>query len=103
MILTPDSTASRLWSRWHNPAKIIRKQGDYNYLVEIGGSRQLVHANKLRKYDVKADEIVCKMSQVPEEITGVNTLALVYEKYKDFGPPEYVKTKRISNDLPSLT
>ena len=101
MVLTPDSTASRLWSRWRAPAKIIRKQGDYSYLVEIDGSRQLIHANKLRKYDVKVNEIVCNMPQVPEEITGVNTCAVVYEKDKDFGPLKYVETKTVTSDLPS--
>jgi hypothetical protein len=28
MILQPDSTASRLWSRWRAPAAIVSKQGD---------------------------------------------------------------------------
>ena len=99
MVLTPDSTASRLWSRWHAPAKIIQKQGDYSYLVEIDGSRQLIHVNKLRKYDVKVNEIVCKMPQIPEEITGVNSCAVVYERDKCFGPLEYVETETVTDDL----
>jgi len=60
MILSPDSTTSRLWSRWRASAKIVRKQGDYSYLVEIDSATQLIHANKLRKFDVKVSELVCE-------------------------------------------
>ena len=101
MILTPDSTSSRLWSRWRAPARIVRKQGDYSYLVEIDGSTQLVHANKLRKYDVKVSEIVCDSLWAPAEGACVSTCAVVYENDKAFGPLKYVEAETVKDDLPS--
>jgi len=101
MILTPDTTASRLWSRWRAPAKVIRKQGDYSYLVEIDGATQLVHANKLRKYDVKISEIICESLWTPANSAKVNTCAVVYEKDEEFGPLKYVEAKTVVDDLPS--
>jgi len=104
MILTPDSTASRLWSRWHAPAKVISKQSDYSYLVEIDGSTQLVHASKLRPYDVRVNEVICtSMCFVNNEMSDTDNIeckyvgckecnyvhvaacSVIYEKDEDFG------------------
>ena len=79
LILNPDITSSRLWSRWRAPAKIVDKRGEYSYLVEIDGSRQWIHANKLRKFDVRVNEVVCDPS------ISVNACSVVYEQDDDFG------------------
>ena len=55
LILNPDVTYSCMWARWRAPAKIVDKRGDYSYLVEIDGSRQWIHANNLRKFDVREE------------------------------------------------
>jgi len=102
IILSPDFTTSRLWSRWRAPAKIVREQGDYSYLVEINGATPLIHAKKLRKCDVKVSELVCESFwPQPAECAEINTCAVVYENDKDFGQLKYVETKTATNDLPS--
>jgi hypothetical protein len=57
LILRPDSTASRLFSRWKGPAKIVGIKSPYSYIVELDGSRYHLHANDLRRYYVKAEMV----------------------------------------------
>ena len=57
LILKPDSTASRVFSRWKGPAKIITVKSPYSYIVELDGVTHHLHANDLRRYNVKAEEI----------------------------------------------
>jgi len=104
LILTPESTVSRLTSRWRAPSKVINKQSDYRYLLEIYISSQLVHANKLRHYDVRMNEVICtSMCFVNNEMSEndniecksvgckkcnyvhVNACSIIYEKDEDFG------------------
>jgi len=59
LILVPDSTASKVYSRWKGPATVVEVKSPYRYLVELNGSRQHVHANKLRKFHVRVDEVMC--------------------------------------------
>jgi hypothetical protein len=59
MILAPDDTSSRMWSRWKAPAKIINRVSDYSYLVEYDGARHVIHANKLRRYNVRVNSVQC--------------------------------------------
>jgi len=81
MILSPDFTTSRLWSRWRAPAKIVRKQGDYSCLVS---------------------KLVCESFwPQPSKCAEVNTCVVVYENDKDFGQLNYVETKTGTGDLPS--
>ena len=97
MILSPDSTASRLWSRWRAPAKIINKQSDYSYLVEIDGARQLMHANKLRPYDVRIDALQCNSLYCLNDdcdVTNamINNCSIVYENDSEFGPIQVIES-----------
>lgn len=57
LILKPDSTVSRVFSKWKGPAKIVAVKSPYSYIVELDGARHHLHANNLRRYNVKADEI----------------------------------------------
>ena len=91
MILSPDSTSSRLWSRWRAPAKIVNKQSEYSYLVEIDGTRRLVHAKKLRPCDVRIDALKCNSLYCIEDecdvmTATVNNCSIVYENDVEFGP-----------------
>ena len=105
MILTPDSTSSRLWSRWRAPAKIISKQSDYSYLVEYNGSRLVMHANKLRPYKVRVDAVQCNSLMFVNESecvdTGVNTCSVIYDEDVDFGPVKVVEPSTRNEPLPS--
>jgi hypothetical protein len=118
MILTPDSTSSRLWSRWRAPAKVISKQSDYSYLVEYDGSTQLVHANKLRPYDVRVNEVICtSMCFINNEMCDneniesdavecnecdfihVNACSVIYEEDEDFGRIQLIEPTVVEHVL----
>ena len=49
LILTPDSSSSRLFSKWTGPATVVEVRSPYSYTVELDGVRKHFHANKLRK------------------------------------------------------
>ena len=57
LILQPDSTASRMFSRWKGPGEVVVKRSPYSYVVELDGSRYRLHANQLRKFHVKVDVV----------------------------------------------
>ena len=59
LILTPDSSASKVFSRWKGPATTAEVRSPYSYIVDYDGKRQHLHANKLRKFRIRVDEIVC--------------------------------------------
>ena len=49
LILLPDSTASRTFSKWTGPATVLEVLSSYSYVVNVAGTRRRFHANKLRK------------------------------------------------------
>ena len=57
LILKPDSTASRLFSRWKGPARVVVVKSPYSYIVELNGARYHLHANDLRRYNSRVDEL----------------------------------------------
>jgi len=68
LILSPDSTTSKVFSKWPGPATVIEVISPHSYLVEIDGSRRHLHADKLRRYHINLDEVICK--QTPGENTS---------------------------------
>jgi len=59
LILHPDSTTSKVFSRWLGPADIIEVSSKNSYLVELDQKRYKMHANYLRKFYVRVYEVVC--------------------------------------------
>jgi len=57
LILQPDSTTSRLFARWKGPAEVVEVRSPYSYVVELNGTRYRLHANQLRRFHVKVDEV----------------------------------------------
>jgi hypothetical protein len=91
LILMPDSTASKTFSRWKGPAIIVEKRSPYSYLVELNGARHHIHANHLRKFYAQIDEIVWEpnvSSSIEDNDVNINatSCAIVYERDADFGP-----------------
>jgi hypothetical protein len=101
LILNPDTSSSRLWSRWRAPATIVDKSGEYSYLVEIDGARQWIHANKLRKFDVRIEEIVCDSFINNECIASVDSCSVIHEKDVDFGDVDAINLHNYDLSLPS--
>ena len=82
LILSPDSAASKVYSRWKGPATIVEVRSPYSYLVELDGTRSHVHANTLRKFHVRIDEVVLEPSVeylLPDQTVSVETCAVIYE------------------------
>jgi hypothetical protein len=60
LILQRDNTASKVFSRWRGPAEIFEVKSPYSYIVALGDARYHMHANHLRKYHVRVDEVMCE-------------------------------------------
>ena len=86
LILMPDDTTSKVFARWKGPAKIVDVPSKYSYLVEFNGARYHLHANKLRKFQVRVDEVTCNAMSltVCDNMAGCNC-AMIYETDSDFG------------------
>ena len=79
LILTPDSTSSKTFSRWKGPAVITVKKSPYSYIVDLNGTKMHVHANKLRKYNTRVQQVLCSVPPLHCQT------AVIYEKDADFG------------------
>jgi len=84
LILSADSTASKVYSRWKGPATIVEVKSPYSYLVEYNAARQHVHTNKLRKFHVRVDEVIVE-GDVDSHVMSVDTCAVIYDSDTDFG------------------
>ena len=90
LILAPDSTSSKLFSRWQEPAKVIKIMSPYSYLVQIDGSVKQLHANRLREYLSSTIEATCSNVMFCfEGEADVKTCAIINERDEDFGPVHY--------------
>ena len=90
LILFPDNTASKVFSKWRGLATVVEVKTPHSYIVEIDGVRRHLHADKLRRYHINVDEVLCKQdpSETPDH-GNVHHCAIVYEQDVDFG---YVST-----------
>jgi len=79
LILMPDSTASRAFSKWTGPAIVVEVLSPYSYVVGVAGTRRHFHANKSHKFHVRLESVVYDSSSYG------NTCAVVYESDSDFG------------------
>ena len=63
IILLPNST-NKAFSTWQGPAEIISKKSANSYLVEFQGARRHLHANFLRPYHTRIDELKCSANSL---------------------------------------
>lgn len=87
LILVPDTTASKVFSRWQGPATVVEVRPHNSYLVELKGVRKHLHADKLRRYHISVGEVIVSptdCSDAADEMY-VNQCAVVYENDSDFG------------------
>ena len=106
LILAPDSTASKVFSKWKGPAEVVEVKSYHSYLVEINGARKHVHTDKLRKYHICVDEVVCELNCLSDANVNVdvNQCAIIYERDIDFGQVEVMDPPKTHNSnmlLPS--
>ena len=94
IVLNPDTTnkllfftTNKLLSHRQGPAVVIGIISPDSYLIELNqGQRRWLHANKLRPYHVRVNEVIA------------NNSAIVYDRYEEFG----AETNHCSDCLPSL-
>jgi len=92
LVLIPDSTSSKTFSRWVGPAVIKDRLSNHTYLVEINGSRKHLHADKIRKYHIQIDEATCDTVTTGHENTKLNHCAVIYDDDRDFGSVDVIDT-----------
>jgi hypothetical protein len=109
LILQPDSTSSRVFSRWRGPAEIIEVKSPGSYLVELDGKRMHIHANYLRPFNVRIDQLSCNRTQMSHLIDysfTCNDCSIIYDDDADFGDikvvePELFTDRQEQVQLPS--
>jgi len=104
LILIPDSTSSKVFSRWLGPANVVEQKSPHSYIVEYNAVSRHLHADKLRKYHVSVQEISASPLQGHNEVNGakVEHCAIIYDEDKDFGEVEVIDTSpAVSELLPS--
>lgn len=94
LILIPDSTTSRLWSRWRAPATIVDKKSAYSYIVEYEGNRHCLPVSKIRSYDVRCESVHCNVTANVNVCTSI-----IYDKDVEFGHIDYVDIPLCANDI----
>jgi len=89
IVLIPDST-KKMVSRWQRPGTIIESKSPYSYLVELDqGQRCWLHANKLRPYHARVQEML------------INNCSIVYEADEESGSLPIADTTPSVEHLPS--
>ena len=84
LILMPDSTSSRLFSKWTGPATVVDVRSPYSYTVELDGVRRHIHANKLRRFHVQVDSVTYDSFVSALESMAITTCAIVYDHDAEF-------------------
>jgi len=79
LILMPDSTASRAFSKWTGPATVVEVLSPYSYVEDVARARRHFLANKLRTFHVRVESVAY------DSLCFVSTCAVVYENDNDFG------------------
>jgi len=59
LVLMPDSSSSRMFSKWSGPGTIIVVRSPFSYILDVDGVHKHFHANKLRKFHVRVDSVTC--------------------------------------------
>ena len=93
LVLSPDSTSSKVFSRWKGPGVVRNIVSKHSYIVELDGVQRHIHADKLRKYYVQVDEVCCDPAACTAQTaaaaagrpTVVNHCAIIHDEDKDFG------------------
>lgn len=72
LILQPDTTRSRVFSRWKGPAIIVEVKSPSSYVVDLHGNKHRMHVNQLRHYNVRADEVTYDTRAFGQQISPSN-------------------------------
>ena len=99
--MQPDSTSSRVFSKWRGPAEIVEVKSPDSYIVELDGKRMHIHANYLRRFNVRVDQLTCSRTQLLHLFDvqlNCNDCAIIYEDDVDFGDVNFVEPSLFKAD-----
>ena len=85
LILQPSSTTSRMFATWKGPGQIVEKRSPYSYVVELNEARYRLHANELRRFRARVEDIRidgCYFGD-PYSIPDAELSSLVVDDYLD--------------------
>ena len=92
LVLIPDSTSSKTFSRWVGPAVIKDRLSNHTYLVDINGFRKHLHADKISKYHIPVEEATCDTVTTGHESTKINHCAVIFDEDRDSGSVDVIHT-----------
>ena len=101
LVLIPNTTASKVFSRWQGPYTVTEVKSPHSYMVDVNGVSRHLHADKLRKYHVQVTEVSCDACTY-DLVAAENALshcAIVYEQDQDFGEVEVLNTSDKPDEL----
>lgn len=82
LILQPDNTKSRVFSRWKGPATIVQVKSPHSYVVDLDGIKYRMHANQLRQYSIRADEVTFD-NRAFDDHCASNSVVVSFTKVED--------------------
>jgi len=97
LVLVPDSTSSKLFSRWQGPGVIKEKRSAYYYIVEINGAVKHLHADKIRAYHIDVDEIICDTVTTGHVQSKANHCSVIYEADHYFGEIGVINDEKVKD------
>ena len=82
LILQPDNTKSRVFSKWKGPATIVQVKSPHSYVVDLEGTKYRLHANQLRRYNIRADEVTFD-NRAFDDHNKSNIMVVTFTKVED--------------------
>jgi len=64
---------------------IKEKRSAHCYLVDVNSSLKHIHAEKLRKYHIAVEEVICDTVYAGHVQTKINHCAVICDEDQDFG------------------
>jgi hypothetical protein len=99
--IAKNNSSSAIFAQWKGPAEKVEIKSPYSYVVEYNGSQYHLHANKLRKFHVRVDDVECNSTgySTPEILEQTSSCsAIIYEQDIDFGEIAVVDPPSITHD-----
>jgi hypothetical protein len=97
VILLPDTTHSKLYSRWQGPATIKRVRSPYSYDIDMGdGSVRHLHANRIRPFIERVETVAVSMVSDGDSDFGHIRFAPIQPKPQDL-PSQRIDKERLKH------
>ena len=72
-VLSPDAGGAKLYNRWQGPGTVVEVKSPYSYIVDLDGKRRHVHANKMKRFNERIEQL----TTVQSSLTKMKILVLL--------------------------